>query len=138
VGLIVDTSEFVRVERKGGLPIDVIARYGSGEDYAVSVVTIAELQHGIRRADGPRRRALRERFLADVLSLFNIFPMDLAIALRVGDIDADLKSQGQGLPLPDIIIASTALELGYAVATFNLKDFKRIPGLQIAEPKARK
>jgi predicted nucleic acid-binding protein len=63
--------------------------------------------------------------------------MDVAIALRVGDIDADLKSKGLVLPLPDIIIAGTALELGYAVATFNLKDFKRIPGLQIAEPNTR-
>lgn len=134
MGLIVDTSEFVAAERKGGLPIDVISRYGPHEDYAISVVTIAELQHGVRRADGPRRRQQREHFLADVLSLFCICPMDIAIALRVGDIDADLKSRGLGLLLPDLIIAATALELGYSVATYNLKDFQRIPGLQIVKP----
>jgi predicted nucleic acid-binding protein len=134
MGLIVDTSEFVHAERAGRNAVDVISRYGSSEDYGVSVMTIAELRQGVSRADGPRRRRLREIFLNDVLSLFPLYPMDVAIALRVGDLDAYLKANGQTLLIPDIIIAATALELGYSVATLNDKDFSRIPGLHIATP----
>jgi predicted nucleic acid-binding protein len=35
--------------------------------------------------------------------------------------------------LGDLIIGATALELGYAVATSNLRDFQRIPGLRIVQ-----
>jgi tRNA(fMet)-specific endonuclease VapC len=122
------------MQNAGGSALNVVRRYGLGEEYAISVVTIAELQHGVRRADSPTRRRMRERFLADVMQTFNIYPMDIAIALRVGSVDADLKRNGQSLLLADLIIASTALELGYSIATLNLKDFERIPGLRIAQP----
>jgi predicted nucleic acid-binding protein len=33
----------------------------------------------------------------------------------------------------DLLIGSTALHLGYNVATLNLRDFKRIPGLSVIQ-----
>lgn len=137
MGLIVDTSEFVAAERAGRSAVDVIARYGSSQDYAISVVTIAELQHGVRCADSERRRRLREAFLSDVLQFFPVFALDVAVALRVGDLDANLKSRGLPLLLPDIIIAATAMHFDYSVATLNVKDFRRISGISLAVPVAR-
>ena len=37
------------------------------------------------------------------------------------------------LPLADLIIGATAVELGYAVATSNLRHFNRIPGLRVVQ-----
>jgi predicted nucleic acid-binding protein len=36
-----------------------------------------------------------------------------------------------GLPLSDLLIGVTALDLGYSVATANLRHFQMIPGLKI-------
>jgi predicted nucleic acid-binding protein len=48
-------------------------------------------------------------------------------------LDAHLKTNGQTLAIPDIIIAATALEVGFAVATANRSHFERIPGLELIE-----
>jgi hypothetical protein len=40
-------------------------------------------------------------------------------------------AKGIVLPIADLIIGAGALELGYAVGTANLREFKRIPGLQL-------
>jgi tRNA(fMet)-specific endonuclease VapC len=137
VGLIVDTSEFVNIERKGGEPKDIVQLYGSNELYGVSTMTIAELQHGVRRADGERRRSIRQQFLDNVLDSFPVYPMDVDIALRLGDLDAKLQMIGMKGQIPDLIIAATALQYGYDVATRNIDDFSRISGLRIAVPIAK-
>jgi len=33
----------------------------------------------------------------------------------------------------DLLIGATALHLGYEVATLNLRDFRRIPGLSVIQ-----
>ncbi len=74
----------------------------------------------------------RQRFLDAVLDNFAIFPLDAGIALRLGDLDAEMQLLGKKREFTDLVIAATALELGYAVATRNLKHFDGIPGLRIA------
>ena len=43
-----------------------------------------------------------------------------------------------GFPLTmyDIIVAATAMEHDYSVATFNLKHFQSVPGLVVIDPTA--
>ena len=41
------------------------------------------------------------------------------------------RAHGLNLPLGDLTIGATAVELGYAVDTSNLRDFNRIPGLRV-------
>jgi predicted nucleic acid-binding protein len=134
VGLIVDTSEFIWIERQHGNPKDIVRHYGSQHIYGVSAMTIAELQHGVRRAVGESRRIFREQFLQNVLESFPIYPLDSAIALRLGDLDAQMQLMGVKQDIADLIIAATALEYRFEVATRNLKHFQPIPGLKIAVP----
>jgi predicted nucleic acid-binding protein len=53
------------------------------------------------------------------------------VALRAGQIDGENSAQGIRLALSDLLIGVTALELGYRVATTNLRHFKMVPGLGI-------
>ncbi len=133
MGIVVDTSEFIAVEREQASALEAIAGYDPLETYAISAMTLAELQHGVARADTLIRRRLRQAFLAEVMYTFAIYPMDADIALRVGSLDADMQAAGQKIGLPDIVIAATALHLGFSVATRNARDFQRVPGLRIAE-----
>ena len=53
------------------------------------------------------------------------------VALRAGQIDGENAAQGVRVALSDLLIGVTALELGYRVATTNLRHFQMVPGLGI-------
>jgi predicted nucleic acid-binding protein len=60
-----------------------------------------------------------------------VHPVTVPIALRTGQIDGENQAKGIRLPLSDLLIGATALELGYSVATGNLRHFEMIPGLTL-------
>jgi len=62
-----------------------------------------------------------------------IHPVTVAIALRAGQIDGENQAKGVRLPLADLLIGVTAMELSYSVATGNLRHFQRIPGLTVMQ-----
>jgi predicted nucleic acid-binding protein len=108
-------------ERFGDVPI------------AVSAVTLAELVHGIHRADTPRRAAGRRRFADELRIHLPIHPIGAGTAEIIGRVGAELDSRGAGIPPGDLAIAATALELQFAVVTGNLRHFERVAGLVVVE-----
>lgn len=71
MGLIVDSSEAISAERQGLTAyqmVERIAKLGSDEEIAISVVSVLDLAHGVARADSPQRRERRQRFLDDLLT----------------------------------------------------------------------
>jgi predicted nucleic acid-binding protein len=58
------------------------------------------------------------------------FPVSAEIAERAGLLKASLRSCGHTRSISDMIVAATALENGFAVATDNRKDFQ-MPGLKL-------
>jgi len=103
------------------------------EEIAVSVVTVLELAHGITRADTPERRERRQRFLDELLTGVPIQPVTVPIALRAGQIDGQSQAKGVRIPLSDLLIGASAMELGYGVGTANVRHFQLIPGLSVIQ-----
>jgi tRNA(fMet)-specific endonuclease VapC len=97
----------------------------------VSVVTVLELAHGIARANTPQRRHDRQRFLTELTSVVPVVPVTVATALRAGRIDGESRANGVNIPLSDLLIGVTALDLDYAVATHNVRHFRLIPNLPV-------
>lgn len=134
MGLTLDSSVLIASERKGWNARQTLAEIAGrapGEEVAISVITVMELAHGAARAGTPERRSLRLRFLTELMTAIPVHPVTPAIAFRAGTIDAETAVRGVRLALADLLIGVTALELGYKVATSNLRHFQRIPGLQI-------
>lgn len=52
---------------------------------------------------------------------------------EVGLMRAEALDQGRPLPLPDVMIAATALLTRSMLVTHNIKDFVTIPGLQLED-----
>ena len=100
-------------------------------EIAISVVTLIELAHGAARADTPHRKAKRQQFIQELLRALPVHPVTALIAIRTGQIDGENQAKGIRLPLSDLLIGVTALELGYTVATGNLRHFQMIPGLLV-------
>jgi predicted nucleic acid-binding protein len=60
-------------------------------------------------------------------------PITIPIAFRAGKIDGSLQAKGQSMALGDLLIGTTALELGYAVVTNNVRHFQMIPNLVVKQ-----
>jgi predicted nucleic acid-binding protein len=134
VGLLLDSTVFIAAERRGLSARQTLIGVGSrfpGEQFALSVVTLTELAHGAARADTAQRMATRRQYLNDLITALPVHPVTVPIALRAGQIDGENTARGVRLALPDLLIGVTALELGYKVATANLRHFQLVPGLEI-------
>jgi tRNA(fMet)-specific endonuclease VapC len=134
MGLILDSSVLVAAERNGHnarRALSEIAKRVAGEDVALSVVTLIELAHGAARADTPERKATRRQFIHELTTALPVHPVTVPVALRAGQIDGENVTKGVRLALADLLIGVTALELGYRVATGNLRHFQMVPGLEI-------
>ena len=88
------------------------------------------MAHGAARADTAERKAKRYQFIQELLPIHLV---TVPIALRVGQIDGENQAKGVRLPLADLLIGVTALELGYSVATGNLRHFELVPGLSVTQ-----
>jgi predicted nucleic acid-binding protein len=134
LGIILDSSVLIASERSGKnarqAPTEISAR-GAGEDIAVSVVTPIKLAHGVARANTPQRQATRRQFLTEVVFAIPVHAVTIPIALRAGKIDGENAAKGIRLPLSDLLIGTTALELGFRVATANVRHFLMITGLNV-------
>jgi predicted nucleic acid-binding protein len=102
-----------------------------GEDVAVSVITLVELAHGVARANTPERRVLRQQFLDELMMALPVHSVTVPAALRAGQIDGENSARGVRVALSDLLIGVTALELGYRVATANVRHFGMVPGLEV-------
>ena len=134
MGLILDSSLLIAAERQGKNArqmLSALAAAGGDTDVAISVVTLLELAHGAARADVPTRRATRLQFIQELLTAVPVHPVTVAIALRAGRIDGENQAKGIRLSLADLLIGVTALELGYSVATSNLRHFQMVPGINV-------
>jgi predicted nucleic acid-binding protein len=131
---MLDSTAAVAAERQGRTArqlLESVALETGDEGIAISVVTVLELSHGITRADTPDRRDRRQRFLDDLLTGVPVQPVTVPIALRAGQIDGQSQTRGVRIPLSDLLIGVSALELGYGVGTANVRHFQLIPGLNV-------
>jgi predicted nucleic acid-binding protein len=120
MGLILDSSVLVAAERQGQNARQMlasIARKIAETEVGISVVTLIELAHGAARANTPERKAQRQKFIEELLTAMPVHLVTVSLALRTGEIDGEYQARGIRIPLPDLLIGVTALELGYSVGT---------------------
>lgn len=108
--VLVDTDVFVD-HLRGAAPL-VPGRHR----LHYSVITRAELFAGTSATDQVSR----------LLSPFRELPVERAIAERAGRIKGET-----GIPMPDALIAATALQHRLGVATRNTRHFQAVRGLRL-------
>ena len=132
MGVIFDSSEIIFLERDRTQVASLVSGR-EGEPFGISVVTVAELLHGVERADTEARRVKRQSFVEKVLGAFPIFPFDTTVARIYARLWASLAKKGFTVGAHDLIIAATAISLDYSVITANRRDFEKIEGLKLEE-----
>ena len=130
MGIIFDTSEIITLERNRQ-KIEEIIQGREDESFGISVITVAELLHGVERADTETRKIKRQAFVEKVIEFFPVHNFDVTIARIYARIWASLVQKNLTVGAHDLIIAATAISLNYTVVTSNLRDYKRIEGLKV-------
>jgi tRNA(fMet)-specific endonuclease VapC len=123
---LIDTSVLIDVER-GALPLGPLVSEGK----AISVVSVSELLHGVRRADQAARRVKREAVVEQILGAVEQVPIDSEVARVHAGVWAGLERSGETIAAHDLWIAATALAHGFELVTSNARDFQRVPGLAL-------
>ncbi len=94
---------------------------------ALSVITVLELRQG---AEKSQQAAANHARLDFFLSPMKILPFDEEAALAGARLRAHLERQGAPIGDLDSLIAAQALARDLILVTNNLREFKRVPGLQ--------
>ena len=104
---------------------DYLQQYGK---LTISVITVFEVIYGCRKAG----RVKREEEFRAFLQTSEVLSLDPSSAERAAALLVELEAKGTPIALPDLLIASIALDNDLTVVTNNQSDFGRVPGLKLA------
>lgn len=132
MGLVVDTSALVAIER-GQVELDEMLSGAGDEAVALPAIVYAELLAGVQFADTSARSAARRAKVEALARRVPVVAFGPAAAERWAEIFAVLHRTGQAIPANDLVVASTALELGFGVLVGPRDEghFRRVPGLRV-------
>ena len=105
-------------------------KHSGEQNAAISAIGLAELVHGIYRAQTPEIR-VRRSFIDDLMRGIPTYPFATKAALLAEKINGEQQAKGVIIPFVDLLIASTALSVGFSVLTVNLRHFQQVPNLRV-------
>lgn len=94
--------------------------------FGIPSIVEAELLTGAARSSKP----FQNRFIVETfLEPFKKIPFDSHCAIEYARIRAHLENEGMKIGANNMLIAATALANGAVLATNNINEFERVPGL---------
>lgn len=95
---------------------------------SISAITLAELEYGVEKSAHPETNRAA---LLQFLSILDILPFDDLASVEYGEICAYLQKQGTPIGTMDMLIAGHARAEGLILVTNNVREFERVPMLEI-------
>jgi predicted nucleic acid-binding protein len=136
-GYLLDTSLLSELVKRVPNPAVVTWVDVHDEDTLfISVITLGELQKGVRKLPASERKEeLRSWLAQDLVQRFGrrILPIDSAVALAWGALQGEAEQRGSKLPVVDSLIAATASVHNLTVVTRNVGDLQRC-GVPVVNP----
>lgn len=132
MAVLIDASILIEAGR-GRLDIEPHVARRPDDEAFLSVVTASELLHGVHRAATPDQRARRSAFVEGVLERFPLLEIDLATARAHAQVWADLSATGSIIGPHDLWLAASCIAHGLTMVTANVREFERVPGLEVEE-----
>jgi tRNA(fMet)-specific endonuclease VapC len=109
--------------------VDRVSSFGPRE-LKVSVVSVFELEFGIRRSD---RQEMLRRVVRAFLDNVEVLDWTTPAAEHAGAIRAELATLGAPIGSYDLLIAGHARSLGATLVTNNHREFRRVAGLSLTD-----
>lgn len=102
-------------------------------EIAVDPIILGEIRYGIHLLPPGRRRRRLEQWFDEGVAMILCAPWEAVMGLRWARLLADLRTEGQVMPIKDSMIAATALVHDLIVVTRNTRDFEKA-GLPVLDP----
>lgn len=128
MGLLIDTNVFILAE-KAGSRIDFGRWREHGEAFIASI-TVSELWVGVHRSNTVERRQRRAAFVEAIEAAIPVLDFTADVARVHAHMLAEMPS-GTTVGAHDALIGATARCFGHVVLTDNVRDFSRLPGVQV-------
>lgn len=111
-------------------PAEVLERLKTNLErgLCISAITLAELEHGVKKSAYPEKNELA---LMQFLSVLTVLPFDDMASVEYGKICAYLQKQGTPIGVMDMLIAAHAKAEGMILVTNNVREFERVPDLTV-------
>jgi len=124
---LLDTNIVIYVIKRR--PIEVMATFNQNTSrMAISSITLAELMHGAEKSAKP---AHNYAVIEDFCSRLEVLPYTAKAAQHYGSIRGALERVGQTIGINDLHIAAHARSEGLVLVTNNVREFERVPALQL-------
>jgi predicted nucleic acid-binding protein len=132
LGLVIDTSALVEIERRGSGWQGALATVLE-EGAALPAIVCAELLVGVQLAETAARASERQAKLGALMTRVPVVPFGAVTAQRWAELFAALSRAGSLIPANDLAVAATAVELGFGVLVGSRDEghFRRVPGLRV-------
>lgn len=129
LAFLLDTDICITVIRDR--PSGLRPRFNEEADrLAISTIVLGELLFGAARSARPAEHRRQVERFAERL---DVLPFDAQAASHFADIRADLSARGEIIGGYDLMIAGHARSRGLTVVTHNVREFRRVQGLQVAD-----
>jgi len=133
-------TDIISAFHKKSIPPKLAAWLGRNEDDSfISVVSIAEMRHGLAAAPESHREELARRIEATEDRFTESFvPLDVDVLIRWKQLLTELKGVNRTLTCEDSLLAATCLANDFVMVTNNLRHFEpaRQFGLAVENPLA--
>ena len=125
---MLDTNICIYVMKKK--PENVLRRFREEMDggICISSITLAELEYGMKHSSDPVKN---EQALLRFLAPLSVLPFGAAATSEYGEIRAYLQSRGTPIGPLDMLIAAHARVEGMTLVTNNMREFERVPELDL-------
>jgi tRNA(fMet)-specific endonuclease VapC len=126
---LLDTNICIYIIKKK--PLSVIKKLSKCKinDIGISSITMSELTYGVEKSQYQDQNRLA---LLEFLTMIDIYEYNSQAAHEYGVIRAELEKKGTIIGAMDLLIAAHATALNVTLVTNNVKEFKRIAGLKVA------
>ncbi len=102
----------------------------AADGLAISIITYGEVYEGIYFG---RDRQQHEIGFRNFVRGVTVLPLTRAVMHQFARVRGDLRSKGQLISDPDLLIAATALHHNLILLTHNTRHFSRIPELSVED-----
>ena len=124
---LLDTNIVIYVMKRR--PVEVLDVFNKHANrMAISTITLAELMHGSEKSNRPAENLAA---VEDFCSRLEVLPYTDKAAQHYGSIRTSLEKIGQPIGINDLHIAAHARSEGLILVTNNMKEFVKVPALQL-------
>ena len=128
--LLLDTNICIYIIKQQ--PVTVLNHFLEYQvgDIGISSITLAELRYGVAKSAHREKNA---KALDAFIIPLEVLSYDESAAHVYGNIRATLEKAGTPIGSMDMLIAAHAVSLGIPLVTNNIREFQRVPSLNIVD-----